>query len=365
MDVRPLGVRHSLVRLFHREVIAQNKQEIIEYLEPIQLGQSKAGASKLVRSVQGMLQQNPGWVCVQTDVKNCHNSLSRRAVLDEVVNTPTLNHMATFAATILAPEPALEAEGKAWGKTGTGVVQGDPVSGAFQAVGFQPSVRRLDEECAVGGGAARAGADDVFSCGPPEVVLPAVQRFAEEIKERCGLTLQWRKSRVFCWQGEVPPYASPGLTLAGEQVGETFLRGMMVYGVPVGTPEYVTFKLKEVAARIVKDADKTREVLKGDGQALWSVLRLSIAQKFGYLQQLTPPSLCRPVAAELDAALWRILETAAGFSIPRGDEKGGLVVRTPAVLSLDGKSFQEWAVRLPARLYGWGFRSLEDSCGPA
>ena len=38
----------------------------------------------------------------------------------------------------------------------------------------------------------------------------------------------------------------------------------MVYGVPVGTPEYVTFKLKEVAARIVKDADKTHEVLKGD-----------------------------------------------------------------------------------------------------
>ena len=59
------------------------------------------------------------------------------------------------------------------------------------------------------------------------------------------------------------------------------------------------------------------------------------------------------------------METAAGFSIPRGDEEGRLAVRTPAVPSLDGKSFQEWAVRLPARLYGWGFRSLEDSCGPA
>ena len=28
-------------------------------------------------------------------------------------------------------------------------------------------------------------------------------------------------------------------------------------------------------------------------------------------------------------------------------------------------TFQEWAVRLPARLCGWGFRSLKDSCGPA
>ena len=29
VDVRPLGVRHSLTRLFHREVIRQNKQEIM------------------------------------------------------------------------------------------------------------------------------------------------------------------------------------------------------------------------------------------------------------------------------------------------------------------------------------------------
>ena len=33
--------------------------------------------------------------------------------------------------------------------------------------------------------------------------------------------------------------------------------------------------------------------------------------------------------------------------------------------TLDHRSFQEWAVRLPARLHGWGFRSLADSCGPA
>ena len=38
VDVRPLGVRHSLMRVFHREVVTQNKQEVREFLEPQQLG---------------------------------------------------------------------------------------------------------------------------------------------------------------------------------------------------------------------------------------------------------------------------------------------------------------------------------------
>ena len=81
--------------------------------------------------------------------------------------------------------------------------------------------------------------------------------------------------------------------------------------------------------------------------------------------QLTPPSICEPVARELDNALWNILEASSGFKIPRGGEEGGLELRIPDIPALDHKSFQEFAIRLPARLHGWGFRSLEDACGPA
>ena len=81
--------------------------------------------------------------------------------------------------------------------------------------------------------------------------------------------------------------------------------------------------------------------------------------------QLTPPSFCEPVARNLDTALWSILEASCGFKIPRGGEEGGLEIRIPGIPALDQKSFQEWAIRVPARLHGWGFRSLEDSCGPA
>ena len=162
----------------------------------------------------------------------------------------------------------------------------------------------------------------------------------------------------------LPEYTPPGLSLAGEQVGDNFLRGLMVYGVPVGTPEYVAFKLNELADQIIQDAERTREVLASNRQALWTALRLSISQRFGYLIQLVAPSLMEPVAARLDEALWRVLEAATGFTIPRGEEQGGLALRIP-IPGLDNRSFQEWAVRLPVRLYGWGFRSLKESCGPA
>ena len=55
-----------------------------------------------------------------------------------------------------------------------------------------------------------------------------------------------------------------------------------------------------------------------------------------------------------------------GFDIPQGDrgEEGDVAITVP-VQGASGRSFQEWAVRLPVKLYGWGFRSLEETCIPA
>ena len=148
-------------------------------------------------------------------------------------------------------------------------------------------------------------------------------------------------------------------------VDGTFERGLMLYGVPVvGTPAFKMLKLREVKDQIVRDARRTVEVLATERQAMWSVLRLSTQQRFQYTMQLVPPSLCETVAAELDEELWRMFESTTGLTVPRNQEQGGLCLRVP-VPGLDHRSFQEWAVRLPVRLYGWGLRSLADSCGPA
>ena len=88
--IRPLGIRHSLVRLFHKEVMNQSKTELREYLEPQQLGQSQGGADKLVNSVRGMLELHPDWVCVATEITNCYNEQKRAAILAVLQGVPAL-----------------------------------------------------------------------------------------------------------------------------------------------------------------------------------------------------------------------------------------------------------------------------------
>ena len=72
------------------------------------------------------------------------------------------------------------------------------------------------------------------------------------------------------------------------------------------------------------------------------------------------------MVAWLDSQLWHLLEETAVFNISRGNrgQEGDLVVNVP-IHGLSGKSYQEWVIRLPVKLYGWGFRSLEQICGPA
>ena len=151
----------------------QSKAEIRDFLEPIQLGISVAGAALLTRAVSGTINAYKDFICFRLDLKNAFNEISRRAVIDVLVNEPSLKHLSSFAATILAPSISLESYGELWGKCREGVVQGDPPSGDFFAIGPHPDLITLDQDCQVGGGIAMAGHDDIFALGPANIVIPA------------------------------------------------------------------------------------------------------------------------------------------------------------------------------------------------
>ena len=170
---------------------------------------------------------------------------------------------------------------------------------------------------------ARAGCDDIYAVGLPDIVLPAVARFKLEVRERCGLELSWSKSEVFIRDGDLPAGTPEGLQLAGEQRGESFIRGFFCYGVPVGESGFVREKLMDKAREIADDAGKAVEILGSHKQALWSCLRLSISQRFDYWLQLSRPSDILASATWLDQQLWQVLQHAVGFNIPRASEGRG------------------------------------------
>ena len=75
---------------------------------------------------------------------------------------------------------------------------------------------------------------------------------------------------MYCKVGDQLPFTMEGISMAVEEVEGDCLRGLMVYGVPVGSPAYVTYTLRDVAREIIEDAKKTREVLGHDHQDLWT-----------------------------------------------------------------------------------------------
>ena len=104
----------------------------------------------------------------------------------------------------------------------------------------------------------------------------------------------------------MPKGTPEGVKVAGKVIDGLFEAGFDCYGVPMGTNKSISSELRVKEEKIVADAEKTKELLSPDKQALWSALRLSIVNRFLYLCQHVSPSLCEPVAAWQDTKLWAV-----------------------------------------------------------
>ena len=111
---------------------------------------------------------------------------------------------------------------------------------------------------------------------------------------RCGLRLQEEKTEPFSGR-DLNQEELFGMKKAGVLLEDGFAPGFICYGIPVGSPRYVSHMLKERAEEIVKEAEEITEILCEDSQALWVVLHRSLAHKFDYHLSLSYPSDIRPV----------------------------------------------------------------------
>ena len=206
---------------------------------------------------------------------------------------PTLQHLAWFAAVVLAPSTGLETGGTRWGEQGEGETQGDPKASAFFAGAIHGPVRRFDAELSRGGGFARFGNDDGYGCGPANVVFPALARLEVALREECGLTLQRQKTEVFSW-GELPPGTPGELRRAGSVVAGEFEPGFDCYGIPLGSDAYVGQALWEKGLQVKRDMEQVAATLSQDSQALLAPV-LPVLPVVPVHQRPLPPLLhCTP-----------------------------------------------------------------------
>ena len=199
--LRPVGVKSSLIRSLHKQVVVQNRGALTEFLEPEQLALSKAGGSKLVHQVRMMSEKNPSMVFVKVDMRNAHNEVSRASVLEALEREDTLRHLSWHVATCQASHTGLESGGRIWGWAGEGQSQGDPEASGLFSVSWHLDVRELNAAL------ARFGNDDGYLIGPSAILFPVLERFAANVMTRCLLHLQVTKTEVFTWSGQLPSQA--------------------------------------------------------------------------------------------------------------------------------------------------------------
>ena len=369
--VRPLGLRNPLAKTLHKEVALGNRVATRERVEPLQTALTKGGGSIMAFSVRGVQElidfdsEYVDHVICTIDLENAHNAFFRAETLKVLGSEPTLRHLASSTAARLAPHSGLECGGKLWGMSGEGGTQGDPATGDDFAITLQPSLELLDEACKVGGGGALAGADDVVVYGHKDVVPHAVDDFAREIEERCGLRVQWRKTKLYSKSSALPDGCPEGVKRAGREIDGEFVRGFTCWGVPMGEDRYVKEELKEKVDKILSDGRQGLELLGSEHRhAAWHALKQSVWPRFDYFAQNCYPSLTIPVAARLDHGLHSLLELVVGFPVPLERSPDSVMLSTN-IPGWEGIPFAAWALRQPIKCGGMGLRRYVDICRPA
>ena len=357
-QVRPVGMRNPWIKTIHKEVVTQNKQILTDFLEPQQLGMSKSGGAKLVHCVRMVMEQNPKFICVKLDFKNAFNEVFRARVVEALEEEDSLRHLASHAATLLAPPSGLESRGYLWGEAHEGTTQGDPESGPYFNVAIQKYVRVADEVLTRFGGFARFGWDDGYLCGPPDEVFDTLETFSSKVQEHCGLELQRSKTEVLCMDEQLPINTPNGLVRAGTTMEGLWEPGIICYGVPIGSEKYVLQKLSAKMDEIEQQAEQIHAVLQDEKQALWAVLRSSLSHKFDYWLTLCYPSQVKSAAERMDTLQNRILDSLAGTHIPMQALNNEWAISLPVPdINLQLRSYQQWVIRQPVKMGGLGIRS--------
>ena len=308
------------------------------------------------------LEANPTFICVKLDFKNAFNEASRARVVEALEEEESLKHLAQFAGMVLTPVSGLESGGVMWGEAQEGQTQGDPLSGPFFCVTIHRDVRKADQALRQSGGMVRCGWDDGYFVGPKEDVFKALDVFSRDVNTKAGLVLQVTKSEVYSASGVMPTEAPTGFVNAGLEVQEQFQPGFLCYGVPIGTETYVTSMLDTKIKELEGEVEKMCQTLDSSRQSIWAMLTSSTCQKLDYWLTLVYPRQMQEAASKMDKLVLRVIQKIIGLEIPLtgGQDDWNSSINVP-IENLQGKSFQEWVLRLPVRLGGLGIRSTLET----
>ena len=246
---RPIGVGETIFRLLGRTILAKVGKTIGGQIAPLQLAVGIPGGVEIAASLAGMLDaindsqptDDSSFAMMSIDIRNAFNSIRRSHVLQGLRSyCPSL---IPFFHLVYGKAVNLRwSDGSIIGTASTGVIQGDPLSTLYFALGIQPLL--LDLHAAV----HRIEAD----CNLPSHYRPGlVFAIADDI------TIQARTDTLFQLSAVLPnlferydlPLSPSKTWIMGPQVHlqdrettipcRTMRDGGKVLGTPVGTIHFI------------------------------------------------------------------------------------------------------------------------------
>ena len=142
---RPIGVGETIFRLLGRTILNKVGKDIGDKIAPHQLAVGIPGGVEIAASMAGMLDaindsqpfEDRRFAMLSIDIKNAFNSIRRSFVLQGLRRyCPSL--IPLFTTVYGRPVNLKWNDGSTIGTASTGVIQGDPLSTLYFAVGIQP-----------------------------------------------------------------------------------------------------------------------------------------------------------------------------------------------------------------------------------
>ena len=227
-DVRPIAIGETLRRLTAKVICLQLRPSFSSYFSPLQHGVATRGGSEmLVHHVQRLLEENPEFGVLKTDVSNAFNSVSRQHLLQEVASHfPELYGHVKQMYGQSSPLLYFNGHNTCIIESQEGVHQGDPLGPALFSLVIQPIICKAQEMHSAT--TVLAYLDDIFVVGPSAQAENLLVELKSDLNS-INLNICDRKCEFY-----LPSNTSESVS----SVRVTTL-GVDILGVPVGCDHYV------------------------------------------------------------------------------------------------------------------------------
>ena len=316
-DVRPITLPESLLKIPARCIGRSFRRKLNTLFTSVhQLGEGVSGGLEAaVHSLQILLSQNHEFLALSIDMKNAFNSIRRADVAKQVYRH--FPELVPFFKMCYQPASKLYlrlVDGTFEILTSDeGTRQGEPLAGTFFNLGFLVILEQL--QLMFPKVTPLAIHDDVTLIGPPEDVISAFEWILQAVPWHTGLEIQATKSKAYCPAGR-PDDSLLGdsikwLPMNGEQLspGKAYIKygdGLVLAGIPIGTPEFIQANLQESIGSSQELANAIRDIKEGGFvQQAFLLDYYCLAPKINHLLRGLPPSATANAARDHDQILVR------------------------------------------------------------